>query len=99
MAMTEETKGRLEAAVEAGIEGALAELALLCAIPSVSAKGEGQEECARLVVDQMRARGLEAQVMPVSGGPPVAYGEYRAADPDAPTVLFYNHYDVQPCTP
>jgi acetylornithine deacetylase/succinyl-diaminopimelate desuccinylase-like protein len=99
MALTDETKRQLDAAVVAGQEGALAELAQLCAVPSVSAKGEGQEECAELVAAHMRAHGLEARLLPVPGGPPVAYGTARAAHDDAPTVLFYNHYDVQPAEP
>src|SRR5579871_2759326 len=99
MALTEETKRQLDAAVVAGQESALVELARLCIVPSVSAKGEGQEECAELVAAQMRAHGLEARLLPVPGGPPVAFGEARAARADAPTVLFYNHYDVQPAEP
>jgi acetylornithine deacetylase/succinyl-diaminopimelate desuccinylase-like protein len=99
MALTDEMKRALDAAVVQGQEGALAELARLCAVPSVSAKQEGQEACAELVAAQMRAHGLEARLLPVPDGPPVAYGECRAVDPDAPTVLFYNHYDVQPAEP
>ncbi|HZO89342.1 MAG TPA: M20/M25/M40 family metallo-hydrolase [Chthonomonadaceae bacterium] len=94
-----ETLARLDAAVEAGREGALADLARLCALPSVSAKGEALEPCAELVADLMRARGLEAHLLPTEGGPPVVFGEAAADRADAPTVLFYNHYDVQPAEP
>src|SRR5581483_4272352 len=94
-----ETLARLDAAVEAGREGALEELARLCALPSVSAKGEALEPCAELVAERMRARGLEARLLPTEGGPPVVFGEAAADRADAPTVLFYNHYDVQPAEP
>ena len=77
----------------------LQDLKRLCAIRSVSAKGENQTECADLVVALMREAGLEADTMEVAGGPPVAFGVYRASKPDVPTVLFYNHYDVQPAEP
>ena len=89
----------LDAIIAAGNEAALADLAALCALPSVSAKGEALEPCAEQVAAFMRAEGLTAQVLDVPGGPPVAFGEARADRADAPTVLFYNHYDVQPAEP
>ena len=78
---------------------ALKELATLISIPSVSAKGEGQTECAEAVANLMRAHGLKATVEPTPGGPPLAFGTYICANPDAPTLLFYNHHDVQPAEP
>jgi acetylornithine deacetylase/succinyl-diaminopimelate desuccinylase-like protein len=97
--MNEENAARQDAAIAEGQENALQELARLCAIPSVSAKGEYLPECASLVTDLMRAHGLEARLMDVPGGPPIAFGEARSPDDNAPTVLFYNHYDVQPAEP
>ena len=97
--MSETINAEMDAAVIAGQGNALEELAQLCAIPSVSAKGEGQEPCAQLVVELMRAHGLDARIMPVEGGPPLAFGTARSSQADAPTVLFYNHYDVQPAEP
>lgn len=32
-------------------------------------------------------------------GHPLVYAEYTAAGPEAPTVLLYGHYDVQPVDP
>src|SRR5699024_6504687 len=32
-------------------------------------------------------------------GHPIIYAEYMEAGPDAPTVLLYGHYDVQPADP
>ncbi len=89
----------LDSAVVRGQEQAFAEMAQLCAIPSVSAKGEALEPCAQFVAELMRKRGLEARLLPTEGGPPVVFGEAQADRADAPTVLFYNHYDVQPVEP
>ena len=89
----------LDALIEAALPRALEELGRLVAIPSVAAKGEDMEPCAGLVADLLRARGLEAHLAPTAGGPPVVFAEDRRAGPDAPTVLFYNHYDVQPAEP
>lgn len=94
-----ETLQQVDSLLEARREGALEELAQMCAIPSVAAKGEGLEPCAELVAERMRARGLEARLLPVEGGPPVVFGEAAAEREDAPTILFYNHYDVQPAEP
>ena len=74
----------------------LAELKLLCAQPSVSAQGLGIGECAALVAEMLRRRGFQAEVMP-TGGHPVVYGEAQGSSPK--TLLFYNHYDVQPPEP
>lgn len=78
----------------------LAELAELVAIPSVAAKPDSpMQRCAEKVADLYRRRGLDAHLVPTDGGPPVVYAEDRSAGVDAPTVLFYNHYDVQPAEP
>ena len=34
-----------------------------------------------------------------AGGHPIVYGDWLHADADAPTVLIYGHYDVQPVDP
>ncbi len=78
---------------------ALAELDTLVRIPSVSAKGEHLEECAEAVAHLLRSHGLEAGVEPTDGGPPLAFGTYTSPFPNAPTVLFYHHHDVQPAEP
>lgn len=70
-------------------------------IPSVSAKtshNADTERAARWVRDQLASAGLHAQVFPTAGHP-VVVGEWRNAGPDAPTVLVYGHYDVQPPEP
>ncbi|AEB11532.1 M20/M25/M40 family metallo-hydrolase [Marinithermus hydrothermalis] len=71
-------------------------LAQLVAIPSVSAEGRGLEAAAQLVAEQLEALGLEAALHPTPGAP-VVYATRTV--PGAPTILFYNHYDVQPADP
>jgi acetylornithine deacetylase/succinyl-diaminopimelate desuccinylase-like protein len=46
----------------------------------------------------MRQAGLQAEIVPTPGHP-VVLGEWRGAGKDAPTVLVYGHYDVQPVEP
>ena len=87
----------LDAAVEARLDSALEELKMLCRQPSVAAQHLGIEECARLVADMLRRRGFDARIMPLPGGHPVVYGE--SPGQRERTMLFYNHYDVQPAEP
>jgi acetylornithine deacetylase/succinyl-diaminopimelate desuccinylase-like protein len=56
----------------------------------------GLEETAELVAQMMAEYGIPAQILP-SKGYPVVYGELRGDSPT--TILFYNHYDVQPPEP
>lgn len=78
-----------------------AELDDFLRIPSISAKSEHAEDMQRAadwLVDRMLEAGLtKASTMP-TGGHPVVVGEWRGAG-DAPTVLVYGHYDVQPPEP
>jgi len=70
-------------------------------IPSVSARTEHTgdiEEAADWVADRMRDAGLAASVIETPGHP-VVLGEWKEAGPDAPTLLIYGHYDVQPPEP
>ena len=87
---------RVDAYLEAHLEESLEELATLCRQPSVAAQGLGMTECAELTAGLLREHGFESAVMP-SDGFPVVYGE--AAGTDERTLLFYNHYDVQPAEP
>lgn len=49
--------------------------------------------------DHLSAIGLETACLIPTAGKPVVYGEWMGAGPDAPTVLVYGHYDVQPIDP
>ena len=65
--------------------------------PSISAHGIGIGETADFLLGYLQELGLESQLIQTDGWPFV-YGTH-ANHPDAPTVLFYGHYDVQPPDP
>ncbi len=80
-----------------------AELAELIAIPSVSADPAHREDVKRAgewVCDFIRRIGGTAELTPF-GERELALGEIPASNgaSDAPTVLVYNHFDVQPPAP
>lgn len=68
--------------------------------PSVSAKSEHKrdmKECAAWLKHHLSAIGFKSKVYP-TGGHPVVYAEYNSGK-NAPTILYYGHYDVQPPEP
>ncbi|WP_036570021.1 dipeptidase [Nocardioides sp. URHA0032] len=77
------------------------ELADLVAIPSVADPRQfPPEECARAakwVVEAFRELGFDdIGLHETADGSNAVVGSRAATDPDAPTVLLYAHYDVQP---
>ena len=86
--------------VDDNMKGLLLDLKALIRQPSVSAKNEGLEECARLVGKIMKNSGIKSEILRLGKGvPPVVYGEVRSKQNQSKTILFYNHYDVQPAEP
>lgn len=80
----------------------LAELEAFLRIPSISTSPDHKadmDRAANWVAENLRAIGAESvQVFPTDGHA-VVYGELHAEQPNAPTVLVYGHYDVQPADP
>ena len=70
-------------------------------IPSVSADQNFKEDvkkAARFVHQQLLSAGAEEVQLFETKGNPIVYGE-SIINKDAPTVLCYGHYDVQPADP
>ena len=70
-------------------------------IKSVSTDPAFAGECrhaADWLAGQLRELGYEASVRDTPGHP-IVVGHAKAKRPDAPHVLFYGHYDVQPPDP
>ena len=82
--------------IEAHVPDWIAELRELCAIPSVSARHEAIEPCAQSVATLLERRGMAAEITPTAGHPVVLA---RGGRGGGRTMLFYNHYDVQPPEP
>ena len=76
-------------------------------IPSVSTDAGHDADTRRAaewLADDLRRIGMQTVEILETGTPdapghPVVFAEHRAADPAAPTVLVYGHYDVQPPDP
>lgn len=91
---------QLTAKVDALMPGVAADLERLTAIPSIAFPGYPKEkvlECHDLLVELLREAGVhDLADLQLPGAPPVITGHIPPPTPDAPTVLLYAHYDVQP---
>ena len=98
--------------VDSEMDSLILDLQRLIRQPSVSAKKQGITECASLVADIMDRAGIHSQILHLdhnicdgrhdddSSANPIVYGEAKSkANPNGKTILFYNHYDVQPEDP
>ena len=90
------------------MKGLISDLQTLIRQPSVSARRVGLLECANLVAHIMLKSGITSEVLYLDDlkndkkdvPPPIVYGEVKSkANPNGRTILFYNHYDVQPEEP
>ncbi|MSP14939.1 MAG: dipeptidase [Chloroflexi bacterium] len=79
----------------------LSELKEWLAVPSISTLPEHTPDmykAAAWVARQMEGIGLENVALKPTGGHPIVYGDWLHAL-NAPTILIYGHYDVQPVDP
>ena len=91
----------IDAVVDVEMPGLISDLQTLIRQPSVSAKKQGLVECANLVAETMHKAGINSEVLYLDDNsvPPIVYGEVKSRSNTDKTVLFYNHYDVQPEEP
>ncbi len=87
---------RIDSYLEEHLDRSIQELVRLAAQPSVSAQNWGLAECAQLVGEMLRKRGFNVEIMPTDGAP-VVYAQRSGRSQK--TLLFYDHYDVQPPEP
>lgn len=71
-------------------------------IPSISTLPEAapdMQRAAEWLAEAMARIGLDQVAVMPTAGHPLVYGQWLGAGPQAPTLLFYGHYDVQPVDP
>ncbi|MFQ6002070.1 MAG: M20/M25/M40 family metallo-hydrolase, partial [Anaerolineae bacterium] len=85
-----------KAYVDENADRFVVELQRLCQQPSIAAQKVGVEETAEMVLSMLQRIGAQARLIPVAGGAPVVYGTIGEGPR---TLIFYNHYDVQPPEP
>ena len=77
-------------------EGAIVrELAEFLAIPNVASDEANIQKNAARLVEMMKARGVETELLPIPGRGPVVFGKLMTPGAKR-TVIFYAHYDGQP---
>jgi len=87
--------------VDAQLETSLERLFAFLRIPSISAQPAHAADCrkaAEWARDTLAGMGFAARLSETSGLPGVIATNHEAG-PNAPHVLFYGHYDVQPADP
>ena len=90
-------RAALDAYVAAHLDASLDELAALCRIPSLHRDPAALERAADWVAAALGRRGFQVQVFRFPGAAPVVYAVRPGRS--SRTLLFYNHYDVQPPDP
>jgi len=86
--------------VDSHMNNLISDLQTLIRQPSVSAKNEGIEECAKLVQTLLKNSGINSELLRLKKGvAPLVYGEIKSKQNPKKTLMFYNHYDVQPAEP
>lgn len=86
-----------KAQIEREVPRALDDLRTLVRIPTVAAQGRGIPETVTAVSALFRGAGGRVTVLEPDEGNPAVVAEFDGRS--ARTLLFYNHYDVQPAEP
>ena len=86
--------------IDSHMDDLVSDLQSLIRQPSVSAKNEGIDECSILVKNLMKKSGISSEILSLKKGiAPIVFGEVKSKHNPNKTLLFYNHYDVQPAEP
>jgi len=86
---------------DANLNSSLEKLFALCRIKSISTDPTYKGDCRKAATwlsDYLQTLGFAASVRDTAGHPMVV-AHHPGATADAPHVLFYGHYDVQPVDP
>ena len=86
---------------DADLDGSIGRLFDFLRIPSISTDPTYKDNCLRAAqwaADRLSECGFTAEIRPTTGHPMVV-AHHDGAGPDAPHVLYYGHYDVQPPDP
>jgi acetylornithine deacetylase/succinyl-diaminopimelate desuccinylase-like protein len=87
--------------IDAELDSAIERLQTFLKIPSISTNPEYKNEvrrCAEHITGELQSIGLESTLHDTIGHPMVVATD-DSAGPNAPRVLYYGHYDVQPVEP
>ncbi len=82
--------------LESQLEASLSELKTFCSQPSIAAQNIGMDESSQMVLAMLESRGFSGKIYKTEGYPVVVAERKGLVDK---TLLFYNHYDVQPPEP
>ena len=93
----EGTLSMLDARLSHEYASAVEDLRGLVRIPSVAAQRQGIPDTVRTVGGLFRGAGGRVTVLEHAGANPAVVAEFEGRSPR--TLLFYNHYDVQPAEP
>ena len=86
--------------VDSHMDELVSDLQMLIRQPSVSAKNEGIEKCATLVKKLLKKSGVKSEILRLKKDvAPIVFGEIKSKQNPKKTLMFYNHYDVQPAEP
>lgn len=90
------TYEKIDRYLQAHLDESIQELSDLCKIPTISAQKLNLDEGAAFVADLLKKRGFHVEIHPTKGAP-IVFAERKGKSDK--TLLFYNHYDVQPPEP
>ncbi len=95
---TEAEREAVYARIESRFQEFVDDLIAFARVPTISALRQAEREGAEATQKILEKYGVRSRLMDVPGGPPLVVGEVTV-DPALPTLVLYNHYDVQPVDP